>query len=158
MSGRVPLPDLEWQPTRGFWTAAARGELAIPRCASCQRFVWYPQPACPRCASEDLPWVAVSGRGTLFSWAVVERALFAPFASKVPYLPGLVALEEDPRVRIVTNLIDCEAAELRIDTPVHVIFRELAFPDDERRVIAPFFTPTSPLRSSRSVEVPSHQA
>ena len=143
MSGRTPLPDLEWEPTRGFWAAAARGELAIPRCASCRRFVWYPQPTCPACASEQLPWVNVSGRGTLFSWAVVERALFAAFASKTPYVPGLVALEEDPGVRIVTNLVDCEPGALRIDMPVHVLFRALTFPDSDQRVVAPFFTPSS---------------
>ena len=27
-----PLPDLEWEPARGFWEAAQREELCIPRC------------------------------------------------------------------------------------------------------------------------------
>ena len=27
-----PLPDTDWPPTREFWAAAARGELAVPRC------------------------------------------------------------------------------------------------------------------------------
>ena len=29
-----PLPDTEWEGTRGFWEAAAREQLAIPRCAA----------------------------------------------------------------------------------------------------------------------------
>ena len=30
-----PLPDTAWEGTRGFWEAAAREQLAIPRCAAC---------------------------------------------------------------------------------------------------------------------------
>jgi uncharacterized OB-fold protein len=88
----------------------------------------------------------VSGDGTLFSWALVERALFKPFKEKAPYITALVALDEDPAVRIVTDLVDCDPAELAIDMPVRVVFRDLEFPDDDRRVPAPFFSPKSPSR------------
>lgn len=137
------FPDTEWAPTREFWLAAARGELVIPRCAGCARYVWYPEERCPGCGGGDLPWEAVSGRGTLFSWALVERALFKPFRGKEPYVTGLVALEEDPAVRIVTNIVDCDPAELAIDMPVQVVFRDLEFSGDDRRVPAPFFSPNS---------------
>lgn len=137
------LPDTDWDETREFWAAAARGELAIPRCTRCDQRVWYPRATCPRCESGDLRWEPVSGRGTLFSWAVVERALFKPFAEKAPYITGLVALEEDPSVRIVTNLVDCEPDDLRMDMPVRVVFADLEFPGSNSRVPAPFFTPVS---------------
>ncbi len=42
-----PLPDLEDPLTAEFFAGAARGELVIPRCAGCDRWVWYPEPACP---------------------------------------------------------------------------------------------------------------
>ena len=136
------FPDTDWPETREFWAAAARNELAIPRCAGCRRYVWYPQAKCPACGSQDLPWETVSGRGSLFSWALVERALFPPFKTKAPYVTGLVALDEDPAVRIVTNIVDCDPQLLEIDMPVRVVFRDLAFDDHERRVRAPFFIPT----------------
>jgi uncharacterized OB-fold protein len=139
MSGA--LPDLDFEPTRGFWQAAARHELAVPRCRACGRYVWYPRPRCPDCDGEDLPWTPVSGRGTLFSWARVERALFEPFRDKVPYVAALVALDEDPRVRIVTNLVGCEPEAMRIDMPVRVVFAELAFPGEPGSVSAPCFRP-----------------
>lgn len=139
MSGA--LPDTDFAPTREFWAAAARGQLAIPRCAACERYVWYPRDVCPGCGSRDMPWVVVSGRGRLFAWALVERALFAPFADSVPYVTGLVALREDPAVRIVTRIVDCDPGDLEIDMPVEVVFRDLAFPGDDRRVPAPFFRP-----------------
>jgi uncharacterized OB-fold protein len=131
------LPDLGFEPTRGFWDAAARGELAVPRCSACARLVWYPRDRCPGCDGDDMPWTAVSGRGTLYSWAVVERALFSPFKDRVPYVTGLVALEEDPAVRIVTNLVDCDPRDLEIDMPVSVVFRDLAAPG----LVAPYFRP-----------------
>jgi uncharacterized OB-fold protein len=134
------FPDTDLPATREFWAAAARGELAIPRCGSCGRYVWYPRDACPGCGGSDMPWETMSGRGTLFSWALVERALFAPFKTKVPYVTGLVALDEDPAVRIVTNIVDCDFGELRIGQRVRVVFRDLAFEGEDRRVPAPFFT------------------
>ena len=141
MRDAFPLPDTTWEPTREFWAGAARDELRIPRCESCGRLCWYPRERCRACDGGELPWTAVSGRGTLFSWAVVRRALVSAFAQKVPFVTGLVALAEDPAVRVVTNLVDCEPEALRAELPVHVVFRPLVFPNLERRVIAPMFTP-----------------
>jgi uncharacterized OB-fold protein len=137
-----PLPDVAWPPTREFWEGAARGELRIPRCARCGAYCWYPADACRRCGDDDLPWATLSGRGTIFSWALVRRALVKPFAEKVPYATGLVCLEEDPSVRIVTIFVDCDPEALEVDLPVEVAFRPLAFSDVEGEVVAPFFRPS----------------
>jgi uncharacterized OB-fold protein len=136
-----PLPDTEWPPTREFWSAAARGELAVPQCDRCARFVWYPDGACRRCGGTALTWTPVSGRGSLFSWSVVRRAFIPQLAGEVPYVTGLVALEEDPAVRMVTRIVDADPETLRVDMPVHVVFRPLRFPDITRTVAAPMFTP-----------------
>jgi uncharacterized OB-fold protein len=135
-----PLPDLDWEPTREFWAAAARGVLAIPRCAACDRWVWYPT-TCRACGGERLAWTATSGRGRLFSWTVVRRAFLPRFAAMVPYVTGLVALAEEPAVRIVTLIVDCAPEALRIDQPVRAVFRPLTFAGIERQVIAPMFAP-----------------
>ena len=148
MSAAFPLPDVGWEPGAPFWEAAARGELVIPRCRACGRFVWYPAERCPGCGGVELPWERVSGRGTLFSWAVVRRALVKHFADRVPYVSGLVALEEDPAVRLVTRVVDCEPEALRMDMPVHVVFRPLSFADVEGEVTAPMFAPSEPARGT----------
>jgi len=132
-----PLPDLDWEPTRPFWSAAARGELAISRCRECGKFVWYPRPHCGR---DALDWVTVSGRATLFSWTVVHHAFLKQFRADVPFVPALVALDEDPAVRVVTRIVDCAPERLRIDQPVHAVFRPLRFPGIDAEVIAPLFT------------------
>ncbi len=141
MRSDFPLPELDWEPTRGFWQAAQREELVIPRCEACGTYTWYPAARCKCCNSESMPWTPVSGRGTLFSYCVVKRALFPPFAEKAPYVTGLVALDEDPSVRLVTTLVDCDPEHLRMDMPMRVVFRQLDFPDVEAKVIAPHFRP-----------------
>ena len=141
MSDRYPLPDVDWEPAAGFWAAAARDELAIPRCSACGTFNWYPRDHCSSCGSSDMPWSALRGRGTLFSWSVVARPLYRAYAEMTPYVTGLVALEEDPAVRLVTTVVDCQPDALRIDMPVRVVFGELSFPGVEGSVRAPFFTP-----------------
>jgi uncharacterized OB-fold protein len=136
-----PLPDLDEPLTAPFFAAAARRELRIPRCDRCAAFVWYPQPACPRCG--DAPgWVPVSGRGALFSWAVVRRAFLPAFEEMVPFVSGLVAIDEDPSVRVVSYVVDAEPGSLYAGMPVVADFRPLAFPTvPGREVVVPVFRP-----------------
>jgi uncharacterized OB-fold protein len=137
-----PLPDVDWAPLRGFWEGARADELRIPRCSSCAAWCWYPAAGCRACDGQELRWTRTAGRGTLFSWAVVERPLFEAYADWVPYVTGLVALEEDPAVRIVTRLVDCDPGALRVEMPVYAVFRELRFAGVEGSVRAPFFRPS----------------
>jgi len=136
-----PLPDVDWEPAREFWAAAARGVLSVPRCTACARLVWYPILPCRFCGGTRLEWTRVSGRGRLFSWVVVRHAWIPQVADRLPFVTGLVALEEDPAVRLVTAVVDCAPDELRCDLPVSVTFRPLRFSGIERTVVAPMFTP-----------------
>jgi len=138
-----PLPDVEWEPAREFWAAAARGVLSIPRCTACARLVWYPIAPCRACGGRGLEWIALSGRGRLFSWVVVRHAWIPQVADRLPFVTGLVALEEDPTVRLVTTIVDCSPGALRCDMPVHVVFRPLRFSGIERTVPAPMFAPVA---------------
>src|ERR1700687_2120945 len=103
-----PLPDVHDPLTGELFAGAARGELVIPRCGQCERFVWYPAAECPACGSDRVRWVPVSGDATLFSWAVVRRAFLPAFAEMVPFVTALVALVEDPAVRLCTYVVDVE--------------------------------------------------
>ena len=129
----MAAPDVAFEPLRPFWEAAARGELALPRCGGCRRFVWYPR-AC--CAGHDLWFETLSGRGTVFSFAIVRRPLYSAYADWVPYATGIVSLAEDPALRLVTRFVDCAPDDLRIDLPVRAVFRPLA-----SGVLAPHFAP-----------------
>ncbi len=134
-----PLPDVDDPLTSPYFAGAAQGELLIPRCETCGEYVWYPQDACPRDGGE-LVWAPVSGRATLFTWAVVQRAFLPAFQDRVPFVTALVALDEDPAVRLCTYVVDTAPELLVADTRVEVTFRPLEFTTvPGRSVIVPMF-------------------
>ena len=134
-----PLPDVDDPLTAPFFAGAARNELVIPRCDSCGEFVWYPAETCPHDGGA-LTWTPVSGNATLFTWAVVQRPFLPAFADQVPFVTALVAIDEDPRVRLCTLLVD--HGELVADMPVRVAFRPLAFTTvPNKSVPVPMFRP-----------------
>ena len=136
-----PLPDLDDPLTGEFFAGAARGELVIPRCELCARLVWYPAAECPHGDGGVPRWTPVSGDATLFSWAVVRRAFLPAFADMVPFVTALVALAEDPAVRLCSYVVDVEPEQLRADAALRVAFRPLSFPTvPDRAVIVPVFT------------------
>ena len=137
-----PIPDPAFAPTRPYSEGAARGELRIPRCGACRRYQWYPAERCAACGSRRLAWEATSGRGTVFSYAVVQRPLLREFAPLVPFATGIVTLAEDARLRVVTRFVDCDPAAIRIDLPVRAVFRPLGHPQvADWALVVPFFTP-----------------
>lgn len=139
MHAEFPLADTNWEPTREFWAGAAREQLLITRCDMCGRYVWYPEPPCRYCGGTRLSWTRVSGRGTLFSWSVLHHAWIPQFAEQLPFVSGLVALAEDPAVRVVSYIVDCPIESLRCDMPVCVVFRPLRFAGVASSVVAPMF-------------------
>jgi uncharacterized OB-fold protein len=81
---------------------------------------------------------------------VVTHAFLPQFADLTPFVPALVALEEDPSVRIATRMVDCDPAELEFDMPVVVTFRPISFTGVDGEVVAPLFMPASgPAGSAR---------
>ena len=136
-----PLPDVDWPPTREFWSAAARKELMLPRCDACARYVWYPDGTCRHCGAARHTWTHVSGAGRLFSWSIVHRAFIPQFANLVPFVTALVAIDEEPSVRLATFIVECDHAKLHIDMRVAVDFRPLRFAAVAGTVLAPVFKP-----------------
>jgi uncharacterized OB-fold protein len=123
-----PWPTPFSQP---FWEGTRRGQLLLQRCAGCARWCWTPQLACPVCLSERLEWTAASGRGTLYSYTVVHRAV-DPTAFRVPYVVGVVTLDEGPHM--LTNIVGCEPDQLRIGMQLEVRFERI----DDELVVYPF--------------------
>jgi uncharacterized OB-fold protein len=138
---RFPLPDLAHGPTAPLWQAAARGEFALPRCADCGMFDWYPKGQCRKCHGTRIDWTPLSGRATLFSWAVVKRALHKPLAPIAPYVSAIVVIDEDRLTRFVTRLIDCDVQALHAGMALEVRFADLGHPALETGIKAPLFAP-----------------
>jgi hypothetical protein len=127
-------PDLDWPVARPFWEGCRAGELRLPGCTGCGRFVWYPAAVCRACGGEAHEWTRVSGRGRLFTWVTVHRAFLPGWADRVPYVTALVELEEDPRVRLATFLRAVPPGGLAAGLPVAVVFERV----DDRLTLPAF--------------------
>ncbi len=103
------LPRLEPDNTF-FWTSGADGHLRFLRCLHCSYFVHPPAPRCPECLSEGVAPHVVSGRATVVAHTV---NIHQWIPGSEPYVIGLVAIEEQESVRLTTNLVDVEPADIR---------------------------------------------
>jgi uncharacterized OB-fold protein len=86
-------PDTAW-----WWDELRQGRLLMPRCEDAGHVFFPPSPACPHCGSSRVGRVEVSGRGRVYSWIVVHRALDPAYAGDVPYTVVTVTLDEGARV------------------------------------------------------------
>lgn len=118
MSVSPPAPRVT-DVNRPMYDAAGRGEFVIQRCARCEQFVYYPRPACPYCLSDQIEWVPASGRGNVWSFAIVEHPAHPAFDDKVPIVLAAVQLDEGP---IMVASVRCAPSEIRIGGAVHVIY------------------------------------
>ena len=109
--------------------------MRIQECGDCQSLIHPPQPICRYCRSHNMGVRAVSGRGVLAGFTVNHR--FAMPGLPAPYVVAQVAIEEDPRVRLTTNIIDCEFDELELGQTVEVVFEQA------QDVWLPLFRPTA---------------
>jgi uncharacterized OB-fold protein len=112
--------------TRHFWEGAAEHRLVMLRCQACGFWLHPPRPICRRCRSWDLGPEDVSGRGSLYTYTVTETPFHPYWADKVPYVVAVVTLEEQPDLRVITNVVDCPEDELRVGLPLVVTFVDAA--------------------------------
>tara|TARA_A100001037_G_scaffold292252_1_gene307330 strand:- start:35684 stop:36106 length:423 start_codon:yes stop_codon:yes gene_type:complete len=122
--------------TEFFWEGTRAHKLLILRCQSCGHFVHYPRPVCERCLSEDLAPEEVSGNATLYSYTITMKPWHPFWVDKVPYVLASVELPEQPDLKMLTNIVECEHDALEIGMPVEVTFRQVA-----AELTLPFFKP-----------------
>lgn len=116
----IPPPPRVTPENEHYWTGGARGELVLLHCAACEFYVHPPSPRCPLCLERGVAPRAVSGRGTVHSYTVNHQAWFPDLP--VPYVIAEVELEEQPSVRLTTNVVGCPPAAVAIGMPVRVTF------------------------------------
>jgi uncharacterized OB-fold protein len=109
--------------TEPFWHAAKEGRLTACQCGKCGHFRMPPSPFCPECQSMDMVWPELSGRGTVFSFAVVHGF---PGLPDITLVPVVVDLDDAPGARLVTNVIDVNPDDVQIGMAVEVSFSPIA--------------------------------
>ena len=117
-----PLPRGEHLHS-GFYEYCNRRELRFQRCSSCDAWRHMPRESCEACGSFEWSWELSSGRGTLFSWTIIHRALHPAYADDVPYTVVVVEMEEG--VRLVSRLVDVSNDDLKLGLPLQVQFEDV---------------------------------
>lgn len=128
-----PVPELTPE-TEFFWTSGSDGRLRVQQCQDCQALLHPPRPACRYCQGRNIEVVPVSGFATLIGFTVNQR--FGLPGLPAPYVVAQVAIEEDPRVRLTTNVVEAEPDDLRLGMRMEVVFERSG------DVWLPLFRPT----------------
>lgn len=122
MSIERPLPK-PTEYTRPYWESAKQNKLVIQKCSSCESLQFYPRPYCISCLSDEMDWVEVSGRGTIYTYTINHRSPNSYMQDKVPYVVAIIELEEG--IRMMANIIDSVLDKVEIGAHVHVVFENI---------------------------------
>src|SRR4051794_38587921 len=100
-----------------FWNGVKEDRLLLRKCAKCSRLQHPPSPMCPNCGSLEWDVQEATGKGTVHSWILSHHPTQPDDA---PRIVALVQLEEG--VRLVSNLQEVDAADVKNDMSVEVMF------------------------------------
>ena len=131
-SGRV-LPELT-ELTEFFWRSGEDRKLRFQRCSDCGELRHPPSAVCPYCRSLDWTAAEVSGRAVVAGFTLNEQMWIPSFPP--PYLIAIVAIDEDDRIRLTTNLVNVGADDVFVGMKVQVTF------EHTEDVWIPLFEPT----------------
>ncbi len=135
VSPPLPLPNELTQP---FWDGAAKGQLVIQSCNACGHLQHAPEPVCSACLSFDLGSKAVSGKGSVYTFCIPTQAFHPYFADKLPFVLAVVELDDQPGLKMITNIVDVDTDSVKVGDRVEVTFNPLG---DE--FMLPVFRPVS---------------
>jgi hypothetical protein len=116
----IPTPDEASQP---FFDGAREHRLMIQQCTTCGAVMWPVKSRCNNCLSPTVNWVQASGKGTLYTFALMHQLYHPGFADEVPYNIVQVDLEEG--LRITSNVVGCSNDDLQIGMPLEVTFDDI---------------------------------
>jgi len=116
----LPHPNADNKP---FWDACRLHELRFQKCRQCGLVRWPAAFICPDCHSDQSEWIAVSGRGKVYSFTVYHQVFHPGFEQDVPYVTASIELEEGPR--LLSNVVNCPPGEVYCEMPVKVIWEDV---------------------------------
>lgn len=118
----LPAPD---KFTKFHWEAAKKHQVAIAKCTKCGQLNHWPKSNCRYCQNDTLAPSVVSGKGKIYSYHITHYPYDQAFLKNGPYNVILVELDEDPRVRMISNLVHHKPEQLKIGAPVEAVFEDV---------------------------------
>ena len=109
-----------------FFAAAREGKLRLQRCRACGTWAVPLRTRCQACGSSAMRWRDASGRGTIYSHAVLRRPYHPRHEDRLPLVLAQIDLAEG--VRLQSNIVDLGAGadQIKVGREVEVAFETLA--------------------------------
>lgn len=116
---RPTLPEVTPENIH-FWQGGRDGQLVILRCEDCGLWIHPSAPICRGCLSRRVAARPTSGHGIVASFTINHQPWLPGL--RTPYVVAIVELDDQVGLRMMTNIVGCEPAAVRIGAPVHVVF------------------------------------
>lgn len=113
----VSRPD---ELTAPFFAAGEEGRLLVATCDMCGAMRLPTSPTCPTCLGEGVSWNEVSGRGTVYTFAIMHQRYHAAWEPDLPYNIAMVELDEGPRMP--ANIVGVANDDLAVGMAVEVVW------------------------------------
>ncbi len=125
MAYTKPLPNVD-PDSAPQWEGFKRRKFLLWRCKQCGAWYW-PKAYCRNHPNEpfaqNCEWAEASGRGKVFVFNIHRAAFHPAFKDEIPYVYGLVELEEGPLFG--TNIVGCAPEDVRVGMPVEVAYEDI---------------------------------
>ena len=116
----LPVPDIDSAP---YWEAAKAHKLQLPRCVACGTYAFPPRANCNKCLSTDMVWTELSGKGTIYTYCVMHDTLVR--GMEPPFVIAQVDLDEQPGLRLTSNILACPIEQVEVGMSVEVTFEDV---------------------------------
>ncbi len=121
---KKPVPSPQGESDH-YWQKAKEGELWLRKCNACGNAYFYPRDISPCCFSRDTTWIQASGKATLFTYGIVQRAPHPGFVEEVPFVTAIVELEEGPTMPTNIVIDDPTPEKLQVGMALEVVFEDI---------------------------------
>ena len=121
MAGKpIPVPD---EISARFFDGARDGRLMLQHCTGCDGWSFPVRERCPHCFAGRLQWRTASGRGTLYTFAIMHQVMNPGFTGSVPYNVCQIDLHEG--VRMISNVVGVANNALQIGMKLEAFFDDI---------------------------------
>jgi uncharacterized OB-fold protein len=129
---RLVRPDIFFFPD----SDDSRPSLLGSSCRACKSVHFPPKTSCPDCFAAEVDRVALSRRGTVYSYATVRQA---PRGFQAPYILAYVDLPEG--LRLLAQLTCLNETKLSIGMDVELVIEPVRHADDGTEIVGFKFRP-----------------
>ncbi len=116
---KLPIPQPRLDSVK-FWDGCKHDQFLLQYCNACGTINWFPRDYCVNCGKPEFTWRPAAGTAVLETYSIVYRAMNPAWESEVPYMLGMVKLDEG--IRMVSRIVGHQGEDTALGTKLKVIF------------------------------------